>query len=164
MINIFNLFLFLTAIWAVLLFAFDSFSTSYMVFGMFCAFITTLISWKLKLINKNFNFLFLNFGFYKHFFLVFFFSLFRSIFYLIKLVLLSKETSGYILEITPKKTPEKSDLMLFVATLTFIFGVSYIGTKKGAILIYVVDKDFFNEDRLKKIYDNISQINDDRLV
>jgi hypothetical protein len=68
------------------------------------------------------------------------------------------------LEITPKKTPEKSDLMLFVATLTFIFGVSYIGTKKGAILTYVVDKDFFNEDRLKKIYDNISQINDDRLV
>ncbi len=164
MINIFNLFLFLSALWAILAFTSNGFSISFIIFGFIVSLFISVISWKFKIINKDFNFLFLNLGFYQHFLTIFFTSLFHCILFLVKITFTKGRGSGYLFQITPKKILGKAELILFVATISFIPGISYVGSKKDTITIYTLSKDIYKRIDLSKFYHNVHEINDDSLI
>jgi hypothetical protein len=164
MINIFNLFLFLCALWFLLSFSSNNLTTEFMIAGSVISALISLASWKLKIINKHFNFLFLNLGFYKHFLGIFIVSFFRLIPFLVKNTFTNKTKNCCVYEINQKKILNRSELSLFIATITFIPGIAYLGRNKDNIIIYATSEDLFNNSSIKTIYNNINQINDDQLV
>jgi hypothetical protein len=164
MINIFNLFLFLCVIWAILIYVSGDFSMGFMVFGVVLSSVISIASWKLKIINKNFNFLFLNLGFYRHFLSIFFIFLIKFIFFLIRTTFTRQVDQDCLFQISPNKILNKSELSIFVATLSFIPGISYVKTHKSIITIYAVSETLFEKRNLGKLYHNIHKINDDSLI
>lgn len=164
MINIFNLFLFLCGFWAILAFVNGSFTLLFLIFGCVVALIISLISWKFKIINKNFNFLFLNLGFYYHFLSLLFVSFFYCVGFLIKSILFNQKEPNCLFFIQLNKGLGKTDLSLFIATLCFIPGISYIKSDENEIVIYAVSEKLFESLNLGKFYYNIHKINDDSLI
>lgn len=150
--------------WAILLFISSSFSLILIAIGLITCFLISIISWKLKIINKNYNFLFLNLGFYRHFLATYMIYFIKSFIFIVKVSFFKDKSDPIFFEINLKKSLNKSDLSSFIATVTFIPGISYIETKNQQILIYAYNKKIFYSANLEKIYRNIYKINDDSLV
>ena len=163
MINIFNLFLFLYAFWGILAFAGGNLGMNFIIFGFLFSLIISLAAWKLKLINKKANFLFLNLGFYKHFLSLFFANLFRSIIFLAKTTFSKSQDNNCFFEITFEKILNKSELSIFMASISFIPGICYVSCDKNIVTIYALNEEFFKKDSLNKIYNNINKVDDDNL-
>jgi len=164
MINIFNLFLFLYIFWLILLLINDIFSSFLLIFGVFVALFVSILARKIKIINKDINFLFLNFGFYKHFLLIYFLSLFRYLILLPRILFIDGKDNSDIIKISVKKLLNKQELLLFISTINMLPAISYVNKKNKEIIIYCAIKELFNEDEIIKIYDNIYKINDDSLI
>ena len=164
MINIFNLFLFLYSFWLVLLFLKDGFSVFFLILGIFICFLVSIFARKIKIINKDFNLLFLSFGFYRHFFIIYFISCYKYLILLPKLVFSQKINQDCLFYIKIKKKLTKQEFALFIATINLIPGISYVDKKGGDIIIYSTIKELFNKVDIVKIYNNIHRINDDSLV
>lgn len=165
MINIFNLFLFLYAFWGILAFASDSLTMSFIALGFFFSLIVSLIAWKLKMVRKKVNFLFLNLGFYKHFLSLFFVNFFYCVIFLVKTTFVKKDPeNNCFFEMNFEKILTKSEMAIFIASISFIPGLCYVDCDKTVVTIYALDERFFRKDPLQKIYNNINQVDDDNLV
>lgn len=164
MINIFNLFLFLYIFWLILMLINDIFSSFLLIFGVFVALFVSILARKIKIINKDINFLFLNFGFYKHFLLIYFLSLFRYLILMPRFLLINGRDNSYIIKFSVKKALNRHELSLFISTINMLPAISCIDKKNKEITIYCVNKELFNKDEIVKIYDNIYKINDDSLI
>ncbi len=135
-----------------------------LIFGVFITFFVSIFARKIKIINKDINFLFLNFGFYKHFLLIYFLSLFRYFILLPRLLLINGKDNSDIIKFSVKKLLNKQELSIFIATINMLPAISYIDKKNKEIIIYCAIKELFNKDEIVKIYDNIYKINDDSLI
>ena len=163
MINIFNLFLVLSACWAILIFANNMLFLPYILIGIMVCALITFVSWKMGIVSKKSRFLFLNFGFFKHFISVIARSFFRSIILTIKSALFLNNTDPIIYHF-PIEKQNDGNLTLLIATLSFIPGVFCVGIKDDELIIHALNEDCLINARLDKIYKGIEEINDNRLV
>lgn len=163
MINIFNLFLVLFSLWILFSYANHTLSWFYIFFGLVSSAIVSFISWKIKIINKYSNFLFLNFGFYRHFFYLIFGSFVSSMVIIFKMVMDSDDINPEFYSVEIKRCTN-SELILLITTINLMPGLVCLGFKNKEIIIYALSKRYFKGLNLNKVYKNLHHINDNRLV
>lgn len=135
----------------------------YVLIGILaCAFVT-FISWKMGIVNKKSRFLFLNFGFFKHFASAISKSFFRSIILVTKSAFFSNKKEPIIYHF-PIEKQNDANLTLLIATLSFVPGIFCIGIKDEELIIHALNENYLVNARLDKIYKGIEEINDTRLV
>lgn len=165
MINLFNLFLFLLAFWGALMVIFSQYSIVYLLIGIFASFFISIISFRLKIVTKNSELLYMSFGFYKHFFLLYCSSFFKSLGLIFKLSYNPNmlEPVIYNLEIPAKY---KFNLSLLISSINLAPGLLTIGTKNEGkiLLIHACDKKYLQNFDIENICSNLDSVNDDNLV
>lgn len=162
MLNIFNLFLFLFALWIAFILTSGHISWLYVFFGIVAAGLTTLVSVRLKLVEKKTEMLYLSFGFYRHFLRIFIKSFFSSINLIIDLALRKTEIKPLIYHIKINKND--CDPALLAATVNMMPGLFTITLEDEEILIHAIDKKYFKNFDLQKIQRSLRNVNDDNLV
>ena len=135
----------------------------YALMGILVCIIVTFISWKMGSVSKKSRFLFLNFGFFRHFAMVIAKSFFRSVILATKSALSSTHNNPIIYHF-PMQRQSDGNLTLLVSTLSFIPGVFCIGVRDNELIIHALNEDCLVNARLDKIYKGIEEINDSRLV
>lgn len=164
MINLFNLFLFLFALWIFLITASGTFSWFYLCFGLSACALVSFVSWKIKIINRNSEFLFLNFSFYKHFIRIIAISFFRSIYLVIKLAFTDANNLKPVVYNIPIQKRIDPDLTLLIISVTLLPGIICVGIKEERIIIHAIDEKYIYKANLVQIYKNLYQVKDERLV
>ena len=164
MINIFSLFLVLFFTWIALIASNNLVLWSYLALGFIASFLISIIAWKIKIINHHSKFLFLNWGFYRHFAPLFLSGFSKSLFLIINTSFSTKKNQSILYYFPIKKQNDNSELLLFFLSITLIPGLLYLGVREGKIIIHALDKKYFDYKKLNKIYNNLYRINDDRLV
>ncbi len=163
MLNIFNLFLFLLALWIMFMVAASKVSWLYIFFGVLASGLVSVSSFRLKLIEEKSELLHLSFGFYRHFSRIFFQSFFSSMNLIINLAL-TREPS-HPLVYTIKFDPENTfNPALLMASFNMTCGLFCIGAKDGEILVHAIDEAHFKKFDLKKTCKSLNNVNDDNLV
>ncbi len=160
MLNIFNLFLFLFAVWLVLMSIWNHISWLYLFCGLAASALVTLASIRLKLIEKDRELLYLNFGFYRHFFNIFFGNFFSAIKIILRLSL-KKEPLYPVIQIIKNND---TNLGLLVASINMTSGIFCIDCNNDNITIHALDQDYFKALNLKKIVNSLNDTKDENLI
>jgi multisubunit Na+/H+ antiporter MnhE subunit len=163
MINIFNLFLILLFGWIILAYASHNISWPLIYLGIFLSALISFFAAKIKLIDKNSNFLFLNFGFYKHFIKLIIPAFFYSIILLFAHTF-SKKIYTPVIYHLPIKHNDNSKLAMFIATISLLPGLNSIGSNDNEIMIHALDEIYFDKNKIEEIYSDLYNINEDSLV
>lgn len=160
--HIFNLFIFLFSIWIFLIFICSSFSFSYILLGIISSALISFICARLRLTQKNSEFLYLSFGFYRHFLSIFFKNFFSSIFLICRLAFTKQPIRP--IATTIKLPYNKSHLALLTASINMMTGISCVKIQNEKITIHAIDKKYLEKLDLQELCHNLQDINDDNLI
>ena len=164
MLNIFNLFLFLLAIWFVFMLASKNLVLIYVIFGVVASASVAIASGRLKLIDKDSELLYLSFGFYRHFVFTFFKNFLRSIRLIITLAL-GKDSPNPTLHKIKLKPNSRFNPGLLIATFNMTTGLFCVDINKdNQISIHALKAEYFKKFDLQKICLNLRDINDDHII
>jgi multisubunit Na+/H+ antiporter MnhE subunit len=163
MLNIFNLFLFLLALWILFMIAAGNISWLYIMLGVMSAALVSFGSYRLKLIEKDSELLYMSFGFYRHFSKIFFKNSFAAI-KLVFILAFRREPIRPVVYVIKFDEKNKFNPALLMTSFSMSAGLLCIGTKDDNILVHAIDSEYFkNFDVLKTIL-ALRNINDDNLV
>lgn len=163
MLNIFNLFLFLFALWILFSISSSTFSLVYIIFGIIASMLVAIASFYLKLINEKSELLYLSLGFYRHFLKIFIKNFFSSLKLIIELAIRNQPLHPTIHKISFNSQNEFNPALLMIS-LNMTTGLFSIGMEEGKILVHAVDERYFKQVDLQKIYASLKSVNDDNLV
>ena len=163
MINIFNLFLTLFSFWILFAFSNGNLSWFYVFLGLFASITISFISWKIKIITKHSQFLFLHIGFYRHFLGIIFSSFLPSLLTIFRVAIGSKRIDCKIYSLPIKKL-NNVELSLLISTINLLPGTIFVGIEDKKIIICGLNDQYIAKLNLAKIYDDLTKINDNRLV
>lgn len=163
MLNIFNLFLFLFALWILFMIAAGNVSWLYILYGIIAASLVSIASLRLRLIEEKSELLYLSVGFYRHFFKLFVKNFFSAMRLIIDLALANKPLHPlvYSVKFNPKN---KFNPALLMASYNMSTGLFCISMKDDEMLIHAIDEEHFKKFDLQKISANLSNVNDDNIV
>ncbi len=161
--NIFNLFLFLLVFWALFLIGSQNFSPFFILSGIFFSFLVSGASFKLGLVEKKSELLYLSFGFYRYFFGVFFENFLSSIRLIIDLAINPTEVHPVVLRTTFTNS-KNVNLSLLEMTINMTCGLSCVEISDDTLVIHAINRNFIKDFDPRKICKNISAIGDDSLV
>lgn len=163
MLNIFNLFLFLFALWIFFMIAGNNISWLYIFFGLIASGFVAIVSFRLKLVEEKSELLYLSLGFYRHFINLFIKSFFSAIALIISLAISRKELNPTIhkIKLTPK---DKFNPALLMASFNMSSGLFSIGMKDDEILVHAIDESYFKKFDLNKTRRSLNNANDDNLI
>ena len=163
MLNIFNQFLFLVAVWLFFMVIGKNFTLIYFFIGVFSSLIISLFCYHLKLIDSKSKFLYLSFGFYRHFLLIYFKNFFRAIFLIIDLAINRRSMNPRLHFVEIKRNHNFSEELL-IASINLSAGLLVIQVNEENIVIHSIDEEFFYRVNFNKIYKNLANVNDDEIV
>jgi|GEM_PF-1479218 len=167
MLNIFNLFLFLLLLWAMFMLAAGHLTWLYLVFGVIASALVSLVSMRLKLIEKNSELLYLSLGFYRHFFMIFVNNFLSSLFLIINLAFRKKDLRPTLHRIKLGANLRFNPALL-MASFNMSTGLICVGVKENVkeneMLIHAIDPSYFKKCDFQKICLNLRNINDDNLI
>ncbi len=163
MLNIFNLFLFLLLFWCTLMLFVSQFSWLYLSFGIFFCAITAFGSFKLKLIDKKSELLYLSFNFYRHFVKIYFANFFKSIKLIFRLAFGSKPIRPLIYKVAIN-FEDKFNPALMISSYDMHSGLLCVFVEDENFLIHALDEKYFTEFNLFKTLRVLPDINEDNLV
>jgi len=161
MINIFNLFLFLISIWILVMIITSKSSAIYFLFGSLAAILISFFSYKLKIIDKKSKFLYLNIGFYRHFFALFVKNYVKSLILILKFAFFKNDNLAIIKKY--KIHNQDIDITMLVSSINMITGL-YAINKGNELIVYYLDKSYLKDLNFKKIYKSLNNIDDNNLV
>ncbi len=164
MINIFNLFLFLFALWALLMIISSNVSWLYILCGILASSLISAAAFKFKIADKKSEFLYLSFGFYRYFLRMFLSNFFSSIKLILSMSLGSKPFNPIVYEIKFNKKNYFFNPALLMVSFNMTTGLLCIDLKEETILVYTIDEGFFKKFNLQKNCKILNNINDDDLV
>lgn len=163
MLNIFNLFLFLLALWFVFMASSGNISWFYLGCGVFSCASVALFSHKAKLISQEEEMLYLSLGFYRVFIKNYFRNLVSSMNLLIALAFRKEPFKSKIFEVKiNQKNPP--NIALLIAAINTMSGICCVAATDKSLLIYAVEKDYFDKFNLKDLCEELATVNDDNLV
>ncbi len=163
MLNIFNLFLFLLLLWAMFMLAAGHLSLLYLALGVIASGIVSLVSARLKLVEKNSELLYLSLGFYQHFSTIFVKNFLSSLLLIINLAFRKKDLRPTLHRIKLRANLRFNPALL-MASFNMSAGLFCVDVKKNEILIHAIDSSYFKKFDLQKICLNLRDINDDNLI
>ena len=163
MLNIFNLFLFLLALWILFMVAGGNISWFYIFFGLGCAAFVSVLSFRFKLIEEKSELLYLSLGFYRHFVKIFFKGFFPSLKLIAKMALDKEPAKSltYVVEIDAKNNFNSA---LLIGSLNMSPGLFCIGAKENQVLVHAINQEHFQKFNLQKNFKSLNNVNDDNLV
>jgi multisubunit Na+/H+ antiporter MnhE subunit len=168
MLNIFNLFLFLLALWIMFAISAGNVSWVYVFFGIGASLLVSIFSYKLQIIEKKSELLYLSLGFYRHFLKIFFNNFSESIKIVLKMALSKNDLNPLVYEV---KIDEKISFnpALLMISLNMTAGLFCIGLKDNnpegqKILVHAISRANFKKFDFKKICKSLNNVNDDNLV
>ncbi len=133
---------------------------TYLALGVFSSAITAFTASKLKLINKDTEFLYLSIGFYRHFIKLYFTNFFKSVAVILRLSLSNKPLRPLVYSILIEYK-DKFNPGLMDSTLNMSAGLFCIGVNDETFFVHALDESYFEHldfTRIKKI---LPQLNDD---
>lgn len=163
MANIFNLFLFLLLLWSILMFFSGNISWLYLFFGICFSAIISAASFRLKLIKKESELLYLSVGFYRHFLEIYFKNFIKSLKLILFLALTKKAVRPLVYSLKIDSN-NKFNQGLMVATINIFAGIFCIKNDKDFFKIHAIDEKYFNDFNMLKMKKILPEINDDNLV
>lgn len=163
MLNIFNLFLFLLTLWIMFMVAAGKVSWLYVFFGILASALVSISSFRLRLVEEKSELLHLSFGFYRHFFKIYFQGFVTAIKLVVNLAL-AKEPKHPLLY-SVKVDPEHCfNPALLMASYNMTVGLFCLGIRDGEIFVHAIDEAHFKKFDLHKICKSLNNVNDDNLV
>lgn len=163
MLNIFNLFLFLLLFWLALMLSVSQFSWIYLSFGIFFSAFTAIAAYKLKLIDKKSELLYLSFNFYRHFIKIYFANFFKSLKLILRLAFGKKPIRPLIYKVIISHE-DRFNPALIIASYDLSCGLFCVFIEGENFLIHAIDEKYFSEFNLFKILRILPDINEDNLV
>jgi multisubunit Na+/H+ antiporter MnhE subunit len=163
MLNIFNLFLFLLALWLMFMAASQHFTWLYLFLGLIASGLVALMSKRLRLVEKNSELLYLSFGFYRHFILIFIGNFFSSLSLIIKMAL-GKSAPNPTLHKVKLKANHGFNPALLIASFNMSTGNFCVDSRENEILVHALNSGYFKKFDLQKICINLRNINDDNII
>ena len=160
MLNIFNLFLFLFVLWILLMTSFVNISWFYTIYGFFSSALISIFSYKLGLINKKSEFLFLDNNFYKKLFKIYFKSIFSSIRLIINCAFNINNFKPTI-RIINLKEEDQFNHSLLVASLNMSTGVFCFKTTDEKLFVHCFDDKYFKKLKIEKTIKTLNKIKEE---
>lgn len=164
MINIFNLFLLLLAIWSGSVYALQGFNYEYLFIGSAVSLVISVFCFNLRLINKKSELLYLSWGFYKYFINLYIRNIGKQIILQIKMALIPSIIDSKTIKVHLKFDEEKKNSLLFESTVDFMAGYSVIELTSDYIIVGAINSDYASRFSGKSIFKKLKNINDDSLV
>jgi len=144
------------------MFTMAHFFVTYFILGIIFAALVAFASFKMNIIKKDSELLYLSFGFYRHFVSLYFKNFFSSLALIIDLAFSIKPIRPLLYQI--KNDFEQINLSLIITSLNMSSGLLYVGAKNGNIIVHVIDEKYFASFNLLKIRKKLLNVNDDNLV
>lgn len=163
MVNIFNLFLFLFALWIMFMVAGGHISALYVFFGILSAGLISIAAFRLRMIEEKSELLYLSFGFYRHFLKIYLKNFFSGIKLIVNLAFTNKEVDP-VVYVAPFAHKNKFNPALLMASYNMTTGLFCIGMKEDELLIHAIDAEHFKKFDLQKACNSLQNVNDDNLV
>lgn len=155
--------MFLLALWVLFMIGSNKISLVYVIFGVISAAFVAAVSFRLKLIEKRSELLYLSSGFYRHFFKIYAKNILAAIKLIIDLAT-SKKSLHPTLHKVKIGLNDKFNPALLMASFNFSAGLLSIGIKDYEILVHAIDENYFRRFDLQKICASLNNVNDDNLV
>jgi multisubunit Na+/H+ antiporter MnhE subunit len=162
MSNIFNLFLFLFFTWALFMVASGNISWGFALFGILASIMVAFFSFKLNIIKEDSEFLYFNFGFYRHFLAIYLKNLAEFPEFLMNLAFGSK-VHPIIYEM-PIENIDKSKIAILIASLDMSCGLLAVDFNDKKLAIHAINKEYLEKIDIEKITRSLSNVNDDNLI
>ena len=164
MINIFNLFLLLSALWSIFVYMIFGLNYFYLGFGAFMALVISISCFYLRIINKKSELLYLSWGFYQYYAKLYCVNIVKQIMLQIKIFFTSSFIDPKTIKISLKNPQDKQYAFLFESTIDFMAGYSILETTPDYIIVGALNEDYVKNFSAKRIFKNIRNINDDSLI
>lgn len=166
MLNIFNLFLFLFLVWGLFMIVLLKFSILSIIFGGICSFAIAYYAFKIKIIKKDTELIFLNYNFYRHFVKIYLKNFMRSLNLLIELVFFHNSIRPLIYK--QKIKIHDYNYQLLEYSINCSAGLSCIdveiNNKDCIFVIHALNESYFELFQIKKIARFLPHINEDKIV
>ncbi len=140
----------------------NNFTWGYLIFGGCASAMVASGAYKLKIITKDSEFLYFNFGFYRHFLVIYIKNFFVFPRFLINLAF-GPEPRPLIFQWEIGEM-SKSDFALLVASFNMACGLLFVDLNGKKLFVHTTDKRFFEKIDLEKIREDISKISDISLI
>ena len=163
MLNIFNLFLFLFALWILFMISAGNISWLYLILGIISSALVAAFSHKMKLIETKSELLYLSFGFYRSFLKTYFDNFFSAIKLVIALAY-RREPFKPVIHVVTLNQKFHPNLALFATTINMTTGLFCIAVRDDEIFVHAAETDYFARFDLEKLMAQLTQVNDDNLV
>ncbi len=163
MLNIFNLFLFLLALWVLFMISGNHVSWLYVFFGVIASAIVSIASFRLRMIEEKSELLYLSFGFYRHFCKIFLKNFFSSL-KLITDIAITKSSFQPLIYRVKVDSEDSFNPLLLASTFSMTTGLLCIGLTNEEIFVHVIDEKYFKNFDLKMTCRTLAEVNDDNLV
>jgi len=163
MLNVSTLFLILFAFWMIISTSADFIQPSFIILGLLSSMVITIIAYRIRILNKERPFLFLQISFYKYLFGIInqnFFKNFKTAFEFIK----KNPKIDPIVDFILLDKDNDSEIALYTISLGLVPGVLCFSIKRKYIVVHLLDKDYFS---LLDMYDankTVSSVYDDSLI
>jgi multisubunit Na+/H+ antiporter MnhE subunit len=163
MLNIFNLFLFLFALWILFMISSGNLSWVYLVLGILSSALVSGFSYKMKLIENKSELLYLSFGFYRNFFTTYLDNFFSAIKLVVRLAY-RREPFKPVIHVVNLNQKFRPNLALFATTINMTTGLFCIAIRENEIFVHAAEEDYFTRFNLEKLMAQLTHVNDDNLV
>ena len=138
-------------------------SWTYLIFGIMASGLIAVSSYKVKLIEKKSELLYMSFGFYRNFLQSYFDNFFSSLTLVIALAF-RREPFKPVIRIVNFGEKHRINLALFATTINMTTGLFCIALRESEIFIHEAEDDYFTRFNLAKLMKQLAHVNDDNLV
>ncbi len=163
MLNIFNLFLFLLALWVLFMISASHISWLYVFFGIIASGLVAVASFRLKLIEEKSELLYLSLGFYRHFFRIFVKNFLSSIRLIIDLAISRKPLHPTLHRVILQEK-HRFNPALLMTSFNMSTGLFSISLKDDEIMVHALDENYFSQFDMHRASKSLNNVNDDNLV
>ncbi len=166
MLNIFNLFLFLLALWGMFMFSSENVSWLYLSLGLISAALISFYSYRVKLIDEKSELLYLSFGFYRNFLAIYFCNFFSAIKLIFQLAFRREPHKSFSpsIHVVNLNLRKEINPALLATTINMVTGLFCISLRENEMQIHAVEHDYFDHFDFKKLLYDLAEVNDDKLI
>lgn len=139
------------------------FSWSYLFFGILACSLISMLSFKLKLVKKDSELLYLSLGFYRHFLKLYLTNIYKA-WSLLFILAFSEKTIRPLLRSISLDYKNSFHPALMASSLNMSAGLFCIGIKGNVFYVHAIDEEHFAQFNLFRMQKVLPNINDDNLV
>ncbi len=145
------------------MFSSENITWLYLFIGLISSALISFYSYRVKLIDEKSELLYLSFGFYRNFIVIYFSNFFSAIKLIFQLAFRREpfQPSIHIVNYGLKKDLNPA---LLATTINMMTGLFCISLRENEVQIHAVEHDYFDRLDFKKLLLDLTEVNDDKLI